>query len=252
MAERIRWSYASAVKLFRYYNKAEHALSVLNDLEIRTSIPNSLNDPFELSPNIDPLQFTQKRCETLLRNDHNVEMWYQREGKRRGFTSKKAFKRWYLKDISRRAAALLPKVPSNVEGVRQNFADGFSRHWRLVCVSRIADSILMWSHYAANHTGIVLEFETDEEPFCQFTDMILPIVYSAKKPDYIHFNKYPEFQKGLFSVATTKADDWSYEQEVRIVGSCGRTASRLPVYADNSCVDHGSFLRMSNGGWCET
>src|SRR5207249_1304891 len=115
-----------SVKLFRYY-KAEHALSVLNDLEIRTSIPNTLNDPFELSPNIDASQFTQKRCETFLRNDQNVEMWYKREGRQRGFTSKKAFKRWYLKDIPRRAAELLPKVPRNVEQVRKNFADDFSK-----------------------------------------------------------------------------------------------------------------------------
>jgi len=37
--------------LYRYY-RPEHALLVLLDLEIRASIPNTLNDPFELSPNI--------------------------------------------------------------------------------------------------------------------------------------------------------------------------------------------------------
>lgn len=205
------------MKLFRYY-KAEHALLVLRDLEIRTSIPNTLNDPFELSPNIDVSQFTQKRCETFLRNDYNIDMWYEKEGRQRGFTSKKNFKRWYLKDIPRRAAALLPKVPTNVEQVRKHFADNFSRHWRLVCASEIADSILMWSHYAANHTGIVIELDTEEEPFCRIHKWcVMPVVYSARKADYFHYNKYREFQREMFAVAATKADGWSYEREVRIV-----------------------------------
>jgi hypothetical protein len=92
--------------LYRYY-RPEHALLVLRDLEIRTSIPNTLNDPFELSPNIDATQFTQERCEAFLRQDHNVDMWYRMEGSDRGFSDKDEFKRWYLGDVPRRAAELL-------------------------------------------------------------------------------------------------------------------------------------------------
>lgn len=91
------------MKIFRYY-KADHAFSVLNDLEIRTSIPNTLNDPFELSPNIDASQFTQEQCETFLRNDDSINDAYHREAAVRGFTSKEAFKRCYLKEVPRRAA----------------------------------------------------------------------------------------------------------------------------------------------------
>jgi Protein of unknown function (DUF2971) len=208
------------LKLFRYY-KAEHALLVLSDLEIRTSIPNTLNDPFELSPNIDPSQFTQKMCERALSNDYNVDDAYYREAAVRGFTNKKAFKRWYLKEVPRRAAELLPKVPQNVETVRKNFADSFSKRWRLVCASRVSDSILMWSHYAADHTGVVIEFDTGEQPFSQLDDLTFPVTYSEKKPDYIHYNKYPDFQKAMFTVAATKAADWGYEKEVRIIVACG-------------------------------
>lgn len=205
------------MKIYRYY-KAEFGLNALNNLELRTSIPNSLNDPFELSPNIDTTQFTQQRCETFLRADHNVEMWYQLEGRQRGFTSKKQFKRWYLKDIPRRAAALLPNVPTNVEDARKAFADTFSEHWRIVCTSRTAESVLMWSHYADNHSGLVIEFTTTEPPFSQIgDDCILTVVYSDKKAEYFHSNKLPQFLKRMFTVAATKARDWAYEQEIRIV-----------------------------------
>jgi hypothetical protein len=186
------------VQIFRYY-KAEHALSVLTDLAIRVSIPNALNDPFELSPNIDPAQFTQKRCENFLRQDYNVDMWYEREGRQRGYTNKKAFRRWYLKDLPRRAAALLPKVPDNVERVRRNFLDSFSQRWRMICASLVNDSILMWSHYSDNHTGVVIAFDTTQQPFSGINKAcVLTVNYSDKKPDYYHFHKTPAFQKELF------------------------------------------------------
>jgi hypothetical protein len=219
------------MKLYRYY-KAEHAVFVLNDLEIRTSIPNTLNDPFELSPNIDPAQFTKRKLEAFLRADHNIDYRYQREGRKFGFTSRRAYKRHYLKDIPRRAAELLPKVPKNVEVVRKDFSNDFSRRWRIVCASQVPDSILMWSHYAANHTGVVLEFDTIEQPFCRITNLTLPVVYSEKKPDYVHYSKYREFEKTLFTVATTKAADWSYEREVRIIVAAGtplRDSLYMPI-----------------------
>jgi hypothetical protein len=205
------------VIIFRYY-KAEHGLLVLNDLEIRASIPNALNDPFELSPNIDATQFTEKRCKTLLRKDDFIEDAYQREGRKRGFYSKKEFKRWYLKDLPRRAARLLSKVPRNVESVRQDFADSFSKYWRLVCASLVHDSVLMWSHYADNHTGLVIGFDTTKVPFSQIgDDCWLTVSYSDKKPDYIHSHKERTFRRNMFSVAATKATGWAYEEEIRIV-----------------------------------
>jgi hypothetical protein len=44
------------LKIFRCY-KAKRGLAVLKDLELRTSLATELNDPFELSPNIDSTQF---------------------------------------------------------------------------------------------------------------------------------------------------------------------------------------------------
>jgi hypothetical protein len=80
----------------------------------------------------------------------------------------------------------------------------------------------MWSHYAANHSGIVIEFDTDEQPFSHIAHLTFPVTYSAKKPDYIHYNKCSDFQKKIFAVAATKAADWSYEKEIRIIVAAGR------------------------------
>ena len=205
------------MNIFRYY-KAEHGLSVLNDLVIRTSIPNTLNDPFELSPTIDPAQFTQESAEAFLRTDHETEMWFQREGRKLGFTTKEQFMPWYLKNVPRLAAKLLPAVPKNVEDARQSFAETFSAGWRMICASLVHDSILMWSHYADEHKGLVIQFDTSEAPFSQVPEYcILTVMYSEKKVEYFHSEEFQEVQKRLFAVAATKARVWDYEREVRIM-----------------------------------
>jgi Protein of unknown function (DUF2971) len=76
----------------------------------------------------------------------------------------------------------------------------------------------MWSHYADNHTGLVLAFDTSQPPFSQIPkDCWLAVNYSDKKPDYIYSQKEGEFRKKMFAVAATKAGDWSYEKEIRII-----------------------------------
>lgn len=202
------------MRLFRYY-KAQWAIRTLTDLEIRTSIPSKLNDPFELSPNIDPSQFTQERIEDILCYDHIIDKYYDDEAVESGFRNKEDYKRWYLRSLPERAAERLKDIPTNVEADRKSFSEKFGRYWRIVCASLVDDSILMWSHYADNHTGVVLEFDTGEPPFSEIgNDSILTVKYSDRKPDYTHFDYGNGFKEEMYRVAATKATDWAYEKEV--------------------------------------
>ena len=204
------------MKIFRYY-KFDYGLSVLKDLEIRTSVPTELNDPFEIAPNIDPAQFNQKRLEAVLRQDAYVEEAYRKENQRFGLT-KKEFRRLYFKDVPRRAAKALPEIPRNVERMRRDFANKFSKYWRLLCASRVHDSVLMWSHYADKHKGLVLGFDTNYPPFSQMpTDCWLTVTYSERKPDYLYSPDENEFREKMFATAAVKERAWSYEKEVRLV-----------------------------------
>lgn len=204
-------------RIYRYY-EARHAVSTIRDLEIRTSLPDRLNDPFELAPKIDVAQFTREQCERILMQPHHVEEAYQREAAVRGLFDKESFHRWYRSTVSERAASHMRNIPHNVEQVRQNFAQMFAKHWRLICGSEVFDSILMWSHYARDHTGIVLGFDTARAPFCEVPDDCwLNINYSGKKADYSYDPDEQIFREKMFSVAATKATEWAYESEVRII-----------------------------------
>ena len=204
------------MKIFRYY-KFDYGLLVLKDLEIRTSIPSELNDPFEIAPNIDPAQFNRPRLEAVLRQDRYIEDAYRKEGQRFGLT-KKEFRRLYLTDVSRRAAEALPRIPGNVERMRRDFANKFSKYWRLLCASEVHDSVLMWTHYADEHKGLVIGFDTTYPPFSQMPDDCwLKVTYSERKPDYLYSPHEDEFRQKMFATAAVKERGWSYEKEIRLV-----------------------------------
>ena len=91
----------------------------------------------------------------------------------------------------------------------------------------------MWSHYADNHTGLVLELETNEAPFSAIPNHILTVKYSEKKPDYIYSHEFGAFTKNMFPVIAAKAIDWAYEKEVRKF-FCLKTPSEMAC----ACLFH--------------
>lgn len=79
------------------------------------------------------------------------------------------------------------------------------------CLSEVNDSILMWSHYANEHKGICIGFDTGKSMF-QLAWQVkyqeeFPIIQRPKDSEEILLNKS----------LLTKADCWSYEKEWRII-----------------------------------
>ena len=77
-----------------------------------------------------------------------------------------------------------------------------------------ADDILMWSHYADNHTGLCLEFQVDRQD--RFLGArVMPVVYSDDYPVIRYFSD--DDGDNVETVALRKAASWSYEAEWRVV-----------------------------------
>lgn len=79
--------------------------------------------------------------------------------------------------------------------------------------------ILMWSHYAAKHSGIVLELEADALfPGLTLTDHFKEVRYRSSPPTIsaLHVD-LPSFEKAMELALITKALEWAYEEEVRIM-----------------------------------
>jgi len=115
----------------------------------------------------------------------------------------------------------------------------------VACLSETVDSILMWSHYASNHSGFVLSYNFQElysidtgiagMKGSHFVDKkIFPVIYRNERYDatyYASFHfiddfyrslglefNYPFFDKLFYYKALLyKSIEWEYEKEWRII-----------------------------------
>jgi hypothetical protein len=93
---------------------------------------------------------------------------------------------------------------------------------RISCFCENFSSVLMWSHYAENHTGICIEYPTKElfqNP--EIAVFLHPVIYKAERFDSTnHFDPAGIREPNILSptlASCHKSPDWSYEKEWRLV-----------------------------------
>lgn len=79
-----------------------------------------------------------------------------------------------------------------------------------------SDSLLMWSHYASNHTGFCLEYQLTDLTQHLFPMQLYPIHYTNEIFD---MNASTKSRLNIYSMAIlasiSKHIDWQYEHEWR-------------------------------------
>ena len=173
--------------LYKYVDVA--GLRRILDGSIRFTQPSAFNDPFELLPEIvlstkeqeRPINVSfdilaRRRCTPVGEIDHVPQ----------GYCSSDATSR----DVVRQLSALIG----------------------ILSLSRTNQSLLMWSHYADQYTGAVIEFDGAHEFFVGQIDM----EYRSIRPktdltDYLAGKPIP------VSELCVKSDQAAYEQEVRVI-----------------------------------
>ena len=81
----------------------------------------------------------------------------------------------------------------------------------IFCLSKVSDSILMWSHYADQYAGAVVGFDAEHD----FLGRQFDIEYLKTRPkkEYTSYVGTPI----PLSELCAKSDHWAYEEEVRII-----------------------------------
>ncbi|MEA2561406.1 MAG: hypothetical protein QOH06_2910 [Acidobacteriota bacterium] len=83
----------------------------------------------------------------------------------------------------------------------------------MACFSEIPTSILMWSHYAASHTGVCVQFD-----HLNPDSLIATAQRVNYSDDYEPLRAFLDDEgKQVELVFLTKASSWSYEREWRII-----------------------------------
>lgn len=207
--------YPHVSRLYIYKPPNEHTQDILRKDRLWAAKPKHFNDPFDCDLEI-AQHITEESVIARIRSKY---------GEREQWTPK----------VSRHVESifdehgdftLIERNRLNAETQRLiQKIQGFG----IVCLSEVFDSILMWSHYAANHTGVC--FDLLREPVNQLGDASLcsPIKYNAKYPQ-IDIRRMLINRDGrtINLMLRHKSYCWKYEKEWRMITDHGDMERPLP------------------------
>lgn len=182
--------------LYKYYAFDEWTQNIFEKNEIYFQSPDCFNDPFDSKLYTTYEGSEDKRISRLIgiwREDPLIDEKEEDLCLKAGVVVKKG------KDIP----LLLRTIRQSVEQIRKQMG--------IFCMTTKRDDILMWSHYAYAHTGFCMEFKTEN--------------FSSERPRSVDYPPdrpclnliVPPDKEDIELALLTKAANWKYENEWRIV-----------------------------------
>lgn len=161
------------------------------------------NDPFEGKPYI--------KRETNL--DKLIEQHRDLMKRERGHMDEDASHRFTLDFINDKFS--LNNAEKTWSFLDQDLISAISKVGML-CLSAVQNNVLMWSHYAAKHTGFCIEF--DASPGNSFFSDARKVRYQESYPSIRAFEEIGHIDlESTQAALLSKSKDWAYEQEYRIL-----------------------------------
>lgn len=118
------------------------------------------------------------------------------------------------------------RVPFSLKDGDRRIVSSLANVIQVLCLSEVPDSLLMWSHYAQQHAGAVLKFDTCSEKADYFT-RARPVIYEKDLPGFEQPRSLARRYLGL-PIDTdhwmsrqffTKSAEWKYEKEWRVMAT---------------------------------
>ena len=207
-------------------------LDVLQNATLRATQADALNDPFELKPFFSTI-FEKSELEAAVRDKFTFE-----KDLRIAYDDLPAHTRSHLsfrqllamskqQGFKHQIEMLIGKqiddltenyMPTLTEKIRDMLYCRLGSIVGIVSFSEVANESLMWSHYASEHNGFVIEFD-DAAPFFDQR--------RSKSDEFLHLRpvEYPEKPRVYATMSEldgnkllcVKQGKWSYEKERRIL-----------------------------------
>lgn len=191
---------------YKYLPDGKGLRAVIEERTLKFTNPQKFNDPFDCMP----------VCEIEIpREITNIHPQFRKALELDGLGAE---------DLEARLAVAESRAREAFES--GEFITGLLSGASVLSLSKIPDSTLMWSHYADEHKGAVVEFRIDlSKKFSlksSHADLIcLDVRYSKERP-VILWNGRPSTPSTVLErLILTKSDVWAYEQESRVLKSYG-------------------------------
>ena len=191
--------------LYKYRQLNAYSLASLTNNTVWLAKPKSFNDPFDCAITLDQ----QKYKESVL---HAVSVAVER-------AKPEGLRLEHLQDI----------WPGDKEAF-ETFRDGILsliQKMGVCSFSAVSDNVLMWSHYADNHKGFSVEYDSREGT--KLRELAHKVTYTNEVPSLAAADfAPPNNEKAFDALWLTKAKCWEYEQEWRVMMNEGDKSFQAP------------------------
>lgn len=223
-------------KLYRYRALSDdsiikHRFGEIVLGELHLSHPSELNDPFEVSSNLtyyspaaymsDKEDFTKLFKDRMSEEDYErvffSDSWYENL---LTFVAEKSVSQDQIESTK---ATLSRVVMEEFEKINYSITDMARKFVRFACFTTTPDNLPMWHHYTNGHTGICLEYHTEDITNVYQINKLFPMYYVDKLPDMTKMllqNRDQKFRLMEY-LAIHKLEDWRYENEWRLIYDAG-------------------------------
>ncbi|MEE4075186.1 DUF2971 domain-containing protein [Pseudomonas viridiflava] len=190
--------------LYKYQKVTEHSLLSLVEGTVWMASPDSFNDPFDCAINLDQNKLSESVAHALdlVSKARNAP-------------------------VDESLSAVRPEDETAYAELRASLKAQIQAIG-VLCLSETPCEILMWSHYAQNHKGFCIEYSVDESSLLRA--MAQPVRYTDAYPSLSVKNLPGDAEQNFLDVCLyTKAKQWSYEKEWRVISPVGGKLYRAPA-----------------------
>ena len=247
---------------FFKYTSAETAIAILQNRTLRYSMPALFNDPFDNQINLHTPFTKQEIKNKCIEEIEHIIASKSYDVFDNGGLLGAAFKFLFTAMADKSANDLRQEMKKIINDAIDNADDltektnAITRQFLadsvIFCVSEVKDNLLMWSHYAQHHKGVVIELACIKEldnPLIAAQ----PVKYSKNLPLFASFKQWVEFFTGqtkaltdpreaMLNLIYTKSIDWKYEREWRVNIPESRAANGYVDYKEYPQVFKAIYL----------
>lgn len=217
--------------LYKYQDINDYSLKNLYNDTLYFRNASDFNDPYDSALTMSDIKFLEEDKVKEFATRFSLSTQLPKDEVQRYFTElpiNEAFRRLVEKTplylTPEQREILLKKLLNAIKEEDEKFVTGVSdlyqRRIYATCFSEIPNSMLMWSHYANNHKGMVLEYDFNELYSKEYLDLLInlhPIFYTNKLLNLAEYDKVKEKIFISTLAAISKSDEWEYENEWRII-----------------------------------
>lgn len=222
-------------KLFKYRYFNENSVSrdgtengekipqwqqVLYDGLIFPVAPETFNDPYDCNFSLDSSFLEGKLMRLSAIEGINKNYLYQlTDEEKLEILNSKNVRRALEKALKHREPNTYKYIAGEIIKEYENVIKEAKSILKVACFSETNDSILMWSHYANNHSGFCIEYDFNS---WELKEWLAPVHYIKERHklqagDIDEKMDLSDLGKVIRSEALYKADVWNYEKEWRII-----------------------------------